>query len=421
MQTYIHAAETRLVDAMNGLAEDAASWRGVYFRFEQLLEQYRSDYQVQIAVNLLNDLLTAHQGGVYVCVDRSMLLLCRNVTRNKLEKAIFQLRYLFMDDPLAYDSNGDENPNFCRLYDLGVEFAEFYQLCRKKHAQSTHVEKKNEPTGPALPLPRDTMQAGMESTASARNFSKTPFTPARLVHVEHDLYKADLSRVFRRQPVCAVTSDMNVRKIFDEYYIHIAHLRQMLHTDADFFSNRWLFRYLTQILDERMLDMLMLTPMRYFDMPLSLNFNIETLLSPKFLEFDASIKPVIKVPVVIEVQVGDVFADIAGFNAARNILEKLGYKICLDGMTGFSMIQLGREKLGVDLVKLQWNADLAADANKVENRPLKQAIENCGPGRVILCRCDTRQAVSYGQAMGVNLFQGRYLDRILNPNQKVEN
>ncbi len=417
MLTNIRESESKLVDAMNGLADEAASWRGVYFRFEQLLEQYRSDYQIQIAVNLLNDLLGDHQGGVYVCFDRSIILLCRNVTRNKLEKAIFQLRYLFMDDPLAYDAGGDENPNFCRAYDLGVEFAELYQLCHKKHAQSSQIEKQTEQAPAAfIPVANDPRIATAPSL-----LGNTPFTPTRLAHVEHDLYKADLSRVFRRQPICAVNGEMNIRKVFDEYYIHISHLRQMLHTETDFFSNRWLFKYLTQILDERMLDLLMLTPMRYFDMPLSLNFNIETLLSKKFIEFDAAIKPIIKVPVVIEVQIGDVFSDIAGFVAARNILERLGYKLCLDGVTGFSMIQVDRERLGVDLIKMQWNADLEADANKVENRPLKLAIERAGQGRIILCRCDTRQAVSYGQAMGISLFQGRYLDKMLNPNQKVEN
>jgi hypothetical protein len=40
---------------------------------------------------------------------------------------------------------------------------------------------------------------------------------------------------------------------------------------------------------------------------------------------------------------------------------------------------------------------------------------------VILSRCDSRQSVSYGQALGISLFQGRYLDRMINPQQKVEN
>ncbi len=421
MLTHTRDAETKLVDTMNGLADEAPSWRGVYFRFEQLLEQYRSDYQIQIAVNLLNDLLTTNQGGVFVCYDRSIILLCRNVTRNKLEKAIFQLRYLFMDDPLAYDASGDENPNFCRVYDLGVEFAELFQLCRKKHSQSAQGDHAKE-SAVASVQPQGREEPVHSAAAGTKPPSgKLTLTPTKLAHIEHDLYKADLSRVFRRQPVCAVTMDMNTRMVFDEYYIHIAHLRQMLHTDTDLLGNRWLFKYLTQLLDERMLDMLMLTPMRYFDKPLSLNFNIETLLSKKFIEFDSTIKLIIKVPVVIEIQVGDAFSDLAGFMAARNILERLGYKTCLDGVTGFSMMQIDREKLGVDLIKLQWNADLEGDANKVENRPLKRAVEIAGSGRVILCRCDTRQAVSYGQAMGINLFQGRYIDRLVNPNQKVEN
>lgn len=416
MLTSLRESEAKLVDVVSGLSDEAQSWRGVFFKFNDLLEQYQSEYQIQIAVNLLSDLLSAHQGGVYVCEDKSIILLCKNVTRSKLEKAIFQLRYLFMDDPLAYNANGDENPNFCRTFDLGIEFAELYQLCKKKYSQSNYGEHKESYAGgqQVAPSPND-------SQLLKEVHGKKSFTPTRLAHVEHDLYKADLSRVFRRQPVCAVNTAMNIRKVFDEYYIHISHLRQMLHSDADFFSNRWLFKYLTLLLDERMLDLLMLTPMRYFDLPLSLNFNIETLLSKRFLEFDSLIKPLIKVPVVVEIQVGDVFDDIAAFVAARNLLGKMGYKICLDGVTGFSMVQIDREKLGIDLVKLQWNADLEVDANKVENRPLKRAIEQCGQGRVILCRCDSNLAVNYGQAMGISLFQGRYLDRMLNPGEKVEN
>jgi len=404
-------AEIRLVDTVGSIADESISWRAVYFRFDQLLEQYRSEYQIQIAVNLLNDLLAANQGGVFVCADQTILLVCRNVTKSQLDKAIFQLRYLFMDDPLAYDTNGDENSNFCRIFDLGVEYAEFYQLCRKKLSQSTKAEQNTESTATRT-IPAQEMRA--------ENSSRT-FTPTRLAHVEHDLNKADLSRVFRRQSICAVSPDYDIRKVFDEYYIHIAHLRQMLHTDADLFSNRWLFRYLTQILDERMLDMLIMSPTRYFDSPVSLNFNVETILSKKFKEFDSAIKPVNKSSVVIELHIGDVFCDISAYITARSLLQNLGYKVCLDGLTTMSIMQIDRERLGFDLVKLQWNADLEADLSTEENQSIIHAISNCGAKRVILCRCDTRQAVNYGQAMGINLFQGRFLDKLIDPKQRVEN
>ncbi len=409
MFTVTKETELKLVDTVGGINNEAASWRAVYFRFDQLLEQYRSDYQIQIAVNLLNDLLVVHQGGVFVCFDRTIILLCRNITKGQLDKAIFQLRYLFMDDPLAYDAGGDENPEFCRIYDLGVEYAEFYQFCRKKLSQNTRVEQLAENA-------QRTVAGELPPQNAARSF-----TPTRLAHVEHDLNKADLSRVFRRQPVCAVTAEYDVRKIFDEYYIHISHLRQMLRMEADFFSNRWLFRYLTQLLDDRMLDMLIMSPARYFETPVSLNFNIETILSRKFREFDSVIKPLVKVPLVVEVQIGDVFSDIAGFVTARNLLQKLGYKVCIDGLTTLGITHIDRERLGFDLAKLQWNADIETDMGAEENYSVMRAVKNCGPNRVILCRCDTRQAVAYGQAMGINLFQGRFLDRIINPNQKVEN
>lgn len=415
MLTTTRDAESKLIDTLNSLVDEAGSWRGVHFRFEQLLDQYRSEYQVQIAVNLVNDLLAAHQGGIFVCWDKCIILLCRHVTRPQLEKAIFQLRYLFMDDPLAYDAAGDENPQFCRVYDLGIEYAEFYQFCKRKLAQSKRSAPEEKGASPAE---AEEMPLALRPAGPA---SATAFTPTRLAHVEHDLNKADLSRVFRRQPVCAVTQDFNARRVFEEYYIHIAHLRQMLHMDTDFLSNRFLFKYLTLILDERMLDLLTLTPARYIDAPLSLNFNLETILSRKFIEFDSSIRPMVKVPIVVEIHIGDVFGDMPAFVAARNILRGLGYKICIDGVTSLSMQQIGREQLGIDLAKLQWNADLESDANRIENRPLLRAIESFGQSRVILSRCDTRQAVSYGLAMGVTLFQGRFLDRLVNPHQKVEN
>jgi hypothetical protein len=411
MFTVTRDTEVKLVDTAGSINHEAASWRAVFFRFDQLLEQYRSEYQMQIAVNLLGDLLATHQGGIFVCFDRTLILLCRNILKGQLDKAVFQLRYLFMDDPLAYDAGGDENPEFCRVYDLGVEYAEFYQLCRKKLSQSTRAAEQIS----------ENVQRGNAKPESQQDNVVRTFTPTRLAHAEHDLNRADLSRVFRRQPVCAVTAEYDVRRVFDEYYIHINHLRQMLHMETDFLSNRWLFRYLTQLLDVRMLDMLIASPMRYFETPVSLNFNIETVLSRKFREFDLVIKPMIKVSLVIEIQIGDVFSDMAGFIAARNLLQKLGYKVCVDGLSSLSIVQIDRERLGFDLAKLQWNAEKEADIATEENQSVLRAVKNCGPNRVILCRCDTRQAVNFGQAMGINLFQGRFLDRILNPNQKVEN
>jgi hypothetical protein len=49
------------------------------------------------------------------------------------------------------------------------------------------------------------------------------------------------------------------------------------------------------------------------------------------------------------------------------------------------------------------------------------AISRFGHNRVILCRCDSSQAVNYGLAAGINLFQGRFIDNMLNPHERTDN
>ena len=188
---------------------------------------------------------------------------------------------------------------------------------------------------------------------------KEDLSASKLAAIERDIARADLASVLRRQPVCAVLPNMRVKHVFDELYIHIAHLRQTLKAEVDFLSNRWLFKYLTHILDDRMMDIIRRHPARYLGTPISLNLNVETLLSAHFAKFDAAILPAARVSIVIEVPVVDVFADMTAFLLARSEVQKLGYRVCLDGLTTASFTSINREKLGADLVKVQWNADAA--------------------------------------------------------------
>lgn len=408
MFTTTKEAEPKLIELVSSIEDEANSWRAIQFRFHLLEEHYRSNYQIKIAVNLVNDLLKSHQGGLFVFDDFSLYVVAKNITKAEIDKVIFQLRYLFADDPLSYDIDGEENPEFCKVYDLSVAYDEFLSTTRRLVVKKAK-ERNTKPVKKKAP------------TIKASENKPGPLTPQHLAAIQRDLEGADLSRVMRRQPVCAAVPNMMVRRVFDEFYIHIAHLKQVLNTKADLLSNRWLFKYLTQILDQSMLDMLRRNTKQHIDRPVSLNLNVETLLSEQFAKFDEVIKPAMKVSIVIEIQIADVFSDMAAFMVAKEAVQKLGYRVCLDGLTSLSFTQISRESLGFDLAKLQWNADLESDLKTAENKQLAEAIKQCGPNRVILCRCDNRAAVDYGQALGISLFQGRFLDKIIDPTSKVEN
>lgn len=415
----LKSGEAKLMEALNALS-DPFGWHAIHFHLSDLLEQYQSEYQIKIAVNLIHDLLKTHDGGIFLLSDNSIMVLSHGMEKPLLSKLVFQLRYLYLDDPLAYSDDGQENPAFCTTYDLSRSWQELVEFCSRRMAMTARRAPAPVSHGPRLSSEQE-IPARNDNAAEDSSRRSTGLSALRLANIERDLQHADIARVIRRQPVCAVTAAMQIRPVFSELYIHIAHLRQMLKVDADFLSNRWLFKYLTHALDERMMELIRRHPADFSDSPVSLNLNVETLLSSKFAEFNASIKPALRVSMVIEVPVVDVFADMAAFMLAKNEVQKMGYRVCLDGLTTESFININREKLGLDLIKVQWNADAKSDITTDENQKLLEAVRITGSNRVILCRCDNRQAVEYGHALGISLFQGRYLDNLINPNAKVAN
>src|SRR3546814_3399922 len=90
----------------------------------------------------------------------------------------------------------------------------------------------------------------------------------------------------------------------------------------------------------------------------SLNINISSVLSQRFLEFDARLDKTRRNTIVIELQKVDVFADLARYLFTRDFLLDRGYRICLDGLTALSLPFIDRQKLGFDLIKLHWTPQL---------------------------------------------------------------
>jgi EAL domain-containing protein (putative c-di-GMP-specific phosphodiesterase class I) len=429
-------AETRFVQALSQ-HEAEANWVVVNFNLSMLLDEYKSEYQFKIAVNLIHDLLKNYEGFIYAMADNSIVVLCHKLEKLLLDKLIFQLRYLYMDDPLCYDDKGEENPEFCSVYDVRLDWkalealsVRYVKMVTRKSMLKPEPEMavRAEPVAP--PPIRKITSDRMPKLISdepldiipVRAEALKPYTPPdKLAALRQALSVMDMKPVTRRQPVCAVLPDMRVRRVFDELYMNIAHLRKLLSSDAEFFTNRWLFQYITHLLDVRMIDMIINTQDEYFSAPISVNLNVETLLSSAFEKFDSSIAAAKKVSVVIEVPVVDLFSDMHAFKAAIKEVKKRGYRVCLDGLSSESFMSIDREKIGLDLIKVQWNADLVSDITSRENEELKKAIHMAGTNRIILCRCDNKSALEYGIAIGISLFQGRYLDSVLNPTSKIEN
>ncbi|NBX03429.1 MAG: hypothetical protein EBR02_05110 [Alphaproteobacteria bacterium] len=275
MQLFLKNAEAKLVESLS-VVNDPAGWYALHFHLGHLMEEYKSEFQYNIAVNLIHDLLKNYDGGIFMLADQSIVVLCFGLEKSMQNKIIFQMRYLYMDDPLSYNDDGTECLDFCTAYDLRTDWQEFWNFGSRRMAVSARKTS---------PGPRNVELLEGENWKPHRP-QKAHLSAVTLAAVERDLQYADLSKVIRRQAICAVVKGAPIRNVLDELYINISHLRQVMRAEVDFLSNRWLFKYLTQLLDVRMIEFIRANP-RYIDNAVSINLNAETIISSAFTEFDA--------------------------------------------------------------------------------------------------------------------------------------
>ncbi len=418
--------EGKLLEMVTELKEDGSGHYFVLFHLSRLQEHYRTDYHLKIAVNVLQDLFRDTEATVALTQDADVVMIYPGDDRGLIEKAVFQLRYLFVDDPLTYDINGEENRAFSTIYDMGFQWHDVYEISRTKFMGNTRNRTVESPMGaPAFYASGEPFAR----TNTPPNFDANPYSPqglqpinlSRLAMIEGDLRRADLSQAFRRQPICVVMKNGTIKPVFEEIYVNIPHLRKLVGMQVDFAANKGLFKYLTECLDLHVLTVLGSRASLYMRSPVSININVETILSTAFAEFDQRIKMQLKPSLILEISIADVFGDMNAYVAARNLAHNLGYRVCIDGLSRQAFTQIDREQLDFDMIKLHWSADSRAALAQVNHKPMENAVKRIGPARVVLCRCDSPQAIEYGQVLGITMFQGRHTDKMVDPVSQVVN
>lgn len=413
--TITNKVENRIIELMNKIHGDSYGYVAICFHFSKLLEHYRGDYQITIAINIINDLFSEIEGWCFAFENSDIYLVLEDIDRSILEKAIFQLRYLFIDDPLAYNSDGSENDGFCDFYDLGFQWKEFFKKCKFRHLDKDNLTM---PEVGAMLLER-----GITAPISLMQ-PKLPPVPLDLISLASILEKLpeiDFNMLIRRQSICALNSSNYYQPILGELYVHIAHLQKMIAMNVDLKSSKILFKYLTLELDKIILKMIRDRALAFFLKPLSINLNIETILSSDFEELNKILSPQQRGNTVVEIAVNDIFEDVAAFNSAASILKNNGYKLCIDGLNHHNFTRINWDALKVDLIKFYWNAENITELETWEGRLFAKMIEKFNSRRIILARCDDMNAINYGRKLGISLFQGRYIDLIITPDAHIIN
>ena len=91
-------------------------------------------------------------------------------------------------------------------------------------------------------------------------------------------------------------------------------------------------------------------------------------------------------------------ADPAAFAFARDFARTRSYRLMLRGVDAALLPALAPERMEVDLVQLRWSPELA----RLGRADLPEV-----PHGLVLARADDAEALAWGEACGIRLFQGR--------------
>jgi EAL domain-containing protein (putative c-di-GMP-specific phosphodiesterase class I) len=386
--------------------QDPIGCTAIHLHLSRLRPNRLRSFQLRLAMNALHPLLETRAVRVFALRNDDFIMLAHGLTRDRLEPFVRGVRRLFGDDPLARSVGGlGEEDGFATWYDLEIDSQRFTALIDEFARAAQHD------------APRGDWGAGGESADSRDGRALDPLNLGR---IENALEGADLSELIRWQPICMLGAEAGPQPVFAEAFVSTADLRRRLVPGINLTASRWLFQHLTSTLDRRVLLALMERGAADRRRNISINLNVSSVMSDAFARFDAAVRAEDRPKIVLEVQKVDVFDDTDAFCVVRDTVRRHGYRLCLDGLNYRSFLFIDRAQLGVDLVKLIWDPELTDGPPSGDQDQLREAIARTDPARVILCRCGSEEAIAWGQAMGIKLFQGHFVDRLLRARQSTK-
>ncbi len=383
--------ESLMLDHLRRIERTRAGCCAVHFHLSRLQTPYRKPKFIRIAARAFDTLVNNADATLYVLTNSDMALICRDVRVEEIDTAAFKLRALFAEDPLASEDGEDR---FTTWYDL-TEIADY-----------TAFEE--------VTIQLETEGARVQAAAGRQDKpAPVPLDAKALTEIDRRLQAIRVGEIMNAQPCVDVRLGRGSRNVlFREHYVSMKDLAQRVAPDVDLFASAWLFNYVTDFLDGRVLAVIGQHDFSAIADPISINLHVSTILSPEFQLFNDQIRPHTD-KVVVELQMIDVIADMSAFNYAKKWLQQQGYRIVIDGLYPLALQYFDPGVLEPDFVKIAWSPDLAKDfpANQLDE--LRDLVEYTGAARMVLSRVETEEAVRWGLGLGIHRFQGFFVDKLV--------
>ena len=237
--------DTLILDYLSKIEPELNNYSVLYIYLSKLQNQKLKTLQRQNLIETFENVIKKNGGEIFGLPNEDMVVFYHKKANEEIQACLIKIRFIFHDDPLLQNAFDLEQAGFIRFYDLAVAVDEF-----KRNVRALMDRLKNQSFGGSSGNSGRSVPAAM--MGGPRKLRRE-LTPSMLAKVQKTLAMADFSSLIRRQSVCAVIGKSPPQMIFDEVFVSIADLRDMLLPDVDLTANPWLFLHLTETLDKRVL------------------------------------------------------------------------------------------------------------------------------------------------------------------------
>jgi len=392
--------EKRLLDMLERMRNNTVGVYAVHLHLSALRPSHRQPHFLRMVGRSLDSLSAQQDVQVFEFSNVDVALLCRNTPVDDVDDAVFRVRALFNEDPLTMSEDGSAEDRFSTWYDFSQpnDYKDFEDAIELVISQQEDV--KNQQSN------------SMTTGRASKVMNGEPLAPDKLKGVLQKLLEVRIGDVVHRQSAVIVAAGKQQQLAFREHYISMEELRARIAPEVNIFSSHWLFQYLSETIDARMLEVLARLDYTNMDVPLSINLNVSTISARPFQNFHALIGENTE-NVIVEIQITDVFADMGVYAYTRDWLKEHGYKVLIDGLNPLTLHFFDPSPLEADYIKITWGPEVRGGVGQEQTRQIRDVVGKMPDAGVVLARVDSEEGVSWGLDLGIRCFQGHFIDKVV--------
>lgn len=382
-------AEDALVRYVLRLGPAREGHRAVHLHLSRITRNYRGRKHLRIAASMLEELLGPLPHPPFMLRNGDIVLIGKGIDDRKVADSIEMLRYLLSGEPLARTAGGEAS--LFTIHDLESEYPQILASVR----QISEAQVRSDTA-------RD--------VANARRSTKSAWQSGRVGELMDRLGRLELANMVRQQTVWTAPPGERPQPLFDELYISVDGLREAIGLEGEIADDPQVFQLVTRAFDKYMLSTL-LRDHSADKRPISINLNLHTLLSPEFFRFEHQRPLGWHGQIILEVQFANIWSDLPAFLSVMRTVKQSGFSCCIDGVTHHALPLINFHRIEADFIKVIWD-DALLQLTEASLRDVCRALSACGKDRVILTRCGRQEALQFGHAANIRMFQGWYMDGI---------